>query len=265
MNMNSNFDKNKNGGSTPLSNENNTPVSNAVSSNNNSSNSSVDTIKKNFSIIKNNVDSIGSKVKIKMGNVGDDLLNVAKNPIDNIETLIQNLKYIPTVIGQIIDDPQFIAEVKNISLILAEALSESIEMVTPQVAEAISKMVENVGRSSFLSLMDAVGVIPFYGEILDIILTAHNIIKVIFSFTNTGLQLTEVYYTLISNMIRVYKKNAQEVEATHGRIQDSLNQFSNNPQSGGKKIYLNKMNVINKNQFKKQKSKTKTKRYKKSN
>jgi len=277
--MNINFDKNKNGGSTPTSQtQTPVPVSNVSKStinnnnNNNNSNDSIDTIKKNFSIIKNSVDNIGSEIKAKVDNVGDDLLNVAENPIKSIETLIQNLIYVPSVIGQIIEDPQFIIQVKIISLTLAEALSDSIEIITPQIAEAISKMVENVGRSSFLAIMDAVGVIPGVGEVLDIILTAHNVIKVIFSFTNVGLEMTEVYYTLISNMIRIYKQNAKEVEAANGRIQDSLNQFtSNNKQSGGKKIYLNKvneinvinkMNILNKNKLKKQKSKTKTKKYK---
>lgn len=247
MNMNINFDKNKNYGSTSLSNINNFD-------------NSVDTIKKNFSTIKNSVDNIGSEIKTKIDNVGDDLLNVAENPIKSIETLIQNLIYIPSVIGQIIEDPEFIIQVKIISLTLAEALSESIEIITPQVAESISKMVENVGRSSLLTLMDAIGVVPGVGEVLDLILTAHNIIKVIFSFTNVGLEMTEVYYTLISNMIRIYKQNAQEVDAAHGRIKYSLNQFTNNnnQQSGGKKIYLNEMN---KKQLKK-KSNTKTKRYK---
>jgi DNA repair ATPase RecN len=89
------------------------------------------------------------------------------------------------------------------------------------------------------------------------------------------LEMTEVYYTLISNMIRVYKENVKEVKSAHGRIKNSLNQFNNTNtqiQSGGKKIHLNEMNVMNemnkinkKQQIKKQKSKTysKTKKYKK--
>jgi len=262
--MNMNVNLNKNGGSSE-----DTPIPTPSPVTNNNSDSSVDTIKKNFSIIKNSVDNIGSEIKTKADNVSDDLLNIAKNPTDSIETLIQMLIHIPSVIGQIIEDPEFIVQVKIISLTLAKALSESIEIITPEVSEAIAKMVGNVGRYSSLALIDAIGVIPGVGIAVDIILTAHNVLKVIFSFTNVGLEMSEVYYTLISNMIRVYKKNVKEVKAAHGRIKNSLNQFNNTNtqiQSGGKKIHLNEMNVINKKQqIKKQKSKTysKTKKYKK--
>jgi hypothetical protein len=106
--------------------------------------------------------------------------------------------------------------------------------------------------------MDGIGVVPVVGEIIELILVADNIIKSMLAFTNASVEVTEISSLLISNLIRIYKQNAKEVESSHGRIHSSFDKFfnigtstqstpstsSNDNQKGGKK-----------------KTKSKTKRY----
>ena len=155
---------------------------------------------------------------------------------------------------------------------MANSLSQSIDIMTPEISESISKMINEVARSSFLSLLDAVGVIPGVGEILDVILTAHNILKIIFSFTNTGLELADISVTLLSNLIDFYKKESAEIQTIQGRIDNSINSFNkaqstiansnnnNNNNNNNNQQQQQQQTGGRKKQNKNQKSKTKRKR-----
>jgi hypothetical protein len=139
-------------------------------------------------------------------------------------------------------DPQFIQQVKIVSLTLAQALSDSIEIVTPYMLQSYSTVVEKLARVGALAILDAIGVIPGFGEVLDAILIVHNLIMTVMNVSRASVQITDISALLISNLIRIYKQNAQKVKAAHGRITTSTNQFqnTNNPstetnQSGGNK------------------------------
>jgi len=268
-----------NSNSNNNTNNTNNNSNNNNSNNNNTNNNSKNIISKNFSSIKNGVENIGSDIKNKLGSVGsgikNDIENVGsgiKNKIENIGSGIKNdisgvtktignvkntvvhavkspkqtitniikaLRHVPNVIAQIIEDQQFIEQVKIISLTLAKALATSLEIITPKIASSVARMVEKTGRASFLALLDAAGVIPGVGEVLDLILVAQNILKIVFAFTNVGFEVTEMSALLITNLIRVYRQNAQQIKSTHGRITDNLSTFnkttSNNTQKGGKR------------------------------
>lgn len=221
---------NKSSGSTP-SVDNQTPNNNSNNngSNNSGSNNSVDTIIQNFSTIKNSIGTINSEVKTSVDNIASTLISGIENPKKAIETLIEDLKIIPIIIVGIIDDPKFTDQIKILATNLANSLSQSIDIMTPEISDSISNMVNQVTRSSLLSLLDAVGVVPGVGEILDIILTAHNILKIIFSFTNTGLELADISVTLLSNLIDFYQKESAEIQSVQGRIDSSINNFNKTP------------------------------------
>ena len=188
--------------------------------------------------VKNDVVDVAGDVVDTAGNA----LKFVENPVKNIENSIEGLIHVPTVLEQIIVDPQFIQQVKIVSLTLAQALSDSIEIVTPYMLQSYSTVVEKLARVGALAILDAVGVIPGVGEVLDAILIVHNLIMAVMNVSRASVQITDISALLVSNLIRIYKQNAQKVKAAHGRITTSTNQFqnTNNPstettQSGGNK------------------------------
>lgn len=188
--------------------------------------------------VKNDVVDAAGDVVDTAGNA----LKFVENPVKNIENSIEGLIHVPTVLEQIIVDPQFIQQVKIVSLTLAQALSDSIEIVTPYMLQSYSTVVEKLARVGALAILDAVGVIPGVGEVLDAILIVHNLIMTVMNVSRASIQITDISALLVSNLIRIYKQNAQKVKAAHGRITTSTNQFQNTnntstetTQSGGNK------------------------------
>jgi len=250
---------NNSSGSTP--NVDNQSSNNNSNNSGSSNNNSVDNIIQNFTTIKDSIESINSEVKTSIDNIGTTLISGIANPKKAIETLIADLKIIPIIIVGIIDDPAFTYQIKVLATNLANSLSQSIDIMTPEISDSISKMINEVTRSSLLSLLDAVGVIPGVGEILDVILTAHNILKIIFSFTNTGLELADISVTLLSNLIDFYKKESAEIQTIQGRIDNSINNFNKAESIGSN----NNNNNNNNNQQQQQQSGGKKKKKKKQN
>lgn len=185
------------------------------------------------------------------------------NPKETILNIIKTLKRVPSILENIIKGDTFIEEIKDTSLILAKALEESIKIITPEVEETVFKLVKKVSTSTFLAILDAIGVIPGIGEILDLILVAHNILRAIFAVTNVGLEATEISSSFISNLMRIYKTNLKEVESSEDRIGKSINTFREttensdnfeNKQTGGKKKFKRNKNKTNKKKSNKYKT-----------
>jgi hypothetical protein len=190
---------------------------------------------------KDDVVGVVEDIKDKVVDVGKDVGNVTKsigkvaksveqfaeNPVESIEKIIKALEQVPTVLEQIIVDPKFLKQVKVVSLILAQALSESVQVVTPYMIETYSELVGKLARYGFLAIFDAIGVVPVAGEIVEIILLIQDAVMSILSVARVSTQVTKITAMLISNMITIYQKNAKEVEAAHGRITYSKNQFQN--------------------------------------
>ena len=134
---------------------------------------------------------------------------------------------VPKVLEQIIEDEQFLTQVKVVSITLAQALSDSIEIMTPYMLQSFSTLTEKLTRTGFLAILDAVGVVPVLGEIVEAILVIHDILITVLNVTRTGTQITDITSLLISNLIRIYKQNYRKVEAAHGRVTSSLAEFQN--------------------------------------
>lgn len=200
-------------------------------------------IEKNFSSIENKIGNIGSNLKKDV----DDVISNVSHPKEIIQKIIKVLKIIPYMLRNIIKGDKFLEEVRNISHILAEALQESIEIITPEIEETVSTLVKKLTNSTLLAILDGVGVIPGVGEVLDLILLAHNILRAILSITNVSVEITSLSSDFINNLIRIYKKTSKEVESSENRITESVDTFNkttntNNysKQNGGKKKYKSK-------------------------
>lgn len=196
--------------------------------------------------VKEKVVDVGKdvgKVTKSVGNVAKGVEKFAENPVESIEKIIKALEQVPTVLEQIIVDPKFLKQVKVVSLTLAQALSESVQIVTPYMVQTYSELVEKLARYGFLAIFDAIGVVPVVGEVVEAILIVQDAVMSILSVARASTQVSEITALLISNMITIYQKNAKEVEAAHGRITYSKNQFQNTnspetttiTQSAGKK------------------------------
>jgi hypothetical protein len=205
--------------------EKNVPINNKeqLSEEKNSDNNNNNRIiRRNFSLIKNKLGNIGSSLKKDVG----DVISKVTHPKETIQKIIKVLKIIPYMLGSLIKGDKFLEEVKNVSLILAKALQESIEIITPEIEESVSKLVTKVSNSTFLAILDGVGVIPGVGEILDLILLAHNILRAIISVTNVSVEITDITSNFINNLIRIYKKTSREVESSENRITESVDTFN---------------------------------------
>jgi hypothetical protein len=128
--------------------------------------------------------------------------------------------------------------------------------------QSFSTLAEKLARAGFLAILDAAGVVPVVGEIIEALLIVQDAVMMMFNVTSAGVQITDITALLIQNLIRIYKQNDKKVTAAHDRINDSVNTFNNtntpdsdsntnnntNTQSGGRK-----KNTITKSRRKKQK------------
>jgi hypothetical protein len=199
-------------------------------------------ISENIGKIKSSVESIRDDLKEDVKEVTGKVLNVLENPEENIQKLIKALLRAPIVLEQIIVDPEFIKQVKIVSLTLAQAISDSVEIMTPYMLESYSTLVEKLARNGFLAILDAAGVVPVVGEVIDGILIIHDLVMSALNVAHTSIQVSDISSLLLNNMIRIYKQNAKQVDAAHGRITTSTDDFQNTntsttseTQKGGKK------------------------------
>ena len=191
--------------------------------------------------IGNNIGNIGNDIKTGISNATGNVVGFVEDPIENIEKLINSLRHVPLVLEQIVEDSQFIPQIKVISLTLAQALSESVEIMTPYMITTTSTLITKLARAGFLGVLDAAGVIPFIGEIIESLLIVQDIVMTVLNVTRASVQVTDISVLLLDNLVRIYKKNEQKVKANHGRVINSVNNFqnTNNPntqQEGGKKM-----------------------------
>lgn len=200
-------------------------------------------IGQNMEIIKNSIGNIGQDIKTDIKNTAGNVIGFVEDPMKNIEKLIKSLRHVPVVLEQIVEDPQFIPQVKTISLTLAQALSDSVEIMTPYMMITTSLLVSKLARAGFLGILDAAGVVPGLGEIVEALLIVQDSIMTILNVTRASVQITDISSLLLDNLIRIYKQNEQKLKATHGRVTDSVNNFQNTntpstpntQQQGGKK------------------------------
>lgn len=185
------------------------------------------TINQNMNIIKSSLNNIREDVGSDLEKVSSKVISIAENPIQNIEKLVQALIMAPKVIEQIVEDEQFLLQVKIISLTLAQAISDSVEIMTPYMLQTFSTLIEKMSRTGLLALVDAAGVVPVLGEIIDAILLVHDILYTALNVSVASTQLTDISALLITNLIKIYKQNYRKVEAAHGRVTSSLAQFQN--------------------------------------
>jgi len=195
---------------------------------------------KNMGIINSSINDIKEDVEADVEKASSEAIAIAENPVESVEKLIQALIMAPEVLEQIVEDKQFLIQVKVISLTLAQALSDSIQIMTPYMEQAFSTLVERLARTGFLAILDAAGTVPVFGEIIDAILIVNDAVITILNVTRATTQLTDISALLLTNLIRIYKQNYQKVEAANGRVTSSLAQFQNtntetSTQSGGKK------------------------------
>ena len=211
------------------------------------------TIGENMNIIKNSIGNIGNdignignNIKTDISNATENVVGFVEDPIENIEKLINSLRHVPLVLEQIVEDPQFIPQVKVISLTLAQALSESVEIMSPYMIATTSRLVTKLARAGFLGVLDAVGVIPGIGEIVESLLIVQDVVMTALNVTRASVQVTDISALLLDNLVRIYKQNEQKLKANHGRVINSVNNFQNTntntnekqtqEQQGGKKI-----------------------------
>lgn len=203
---------------------------------------------KNMGIINSSINDIKEDVEADVEKASSEAIAIAESPVESVEKLIQALIMAPVVLEQIVEDKQFLIQVKVISLTLAQALSDSIQIMTPYMEQAFSTLVERLARTGFLAILDAAGTVPVFGEIIDAILIVNDAVITILNVTRATTQLTDISALLLTNLIRIYKQNYHKVEAANGRVTSSLAQFQNtntetstpsatqtSTQSGGKK------------------------------
>ena len=184
-------------------------------------------IAQNMNIIQNSIGNISKDIKTDISNATENVIDFVEDPIENIEKLIKSLRHVPLVLEQIVEDPQFISQIKIISLTLAQALSDSIDIMTPYMIMTTSRLVSKLARAGFLSILDAVGVVPGLGEIVEGLLIVQDVVMTVLNFTKATVQITDISALLLDNVIRIYRQNEQKVKANHGRVINSLNNYQN--------------------------------------
>ena len=184
-------------------------------------------IAQNMNIIQNSIGNISKDIKTDISNATENVIDFVEDPIENIEKLIKSLRHVPLVLEQIVEDPQFISQIKIISLTLAQALSDSIDIMTPYMIMTTSRLVSKLARAGFLSILDAVGVVPGLGEIVEGLLIVQDVVMTVLNVTKATVQITDISALLLDNVIRIYRQNEQKVKANHGRVINSLNNYQN--------------------------------------
>jgi len=231
---------------TENSNENNSEDSNKIQNNTTSPPPIQDqTIGQNMKIIKNSIGNIGDDIKTNIANTAGNVVGFMEDPMENIEKMVKSLRHVPAVLDQIVEDPQFIKQVKVTALTLAQALSDSVEIMTPYMMMTTSLLISKLTRAGFLGILDGVGVVPYFGEVVELLLIFQDAIMTILNVTRATVQITDISSLLLDNTIRIYKQNEQKLKANHGRIINSENSFQNTnssetssqeqSQQGGKK------------------------------
>jgi len=231
---------------TENSNENNSEDSNKIQNNTTSPPPIQDqTIGQNMKIIKNSIGNIGDDIKTNIANTAGNVVGFMEDPMENIEKMVKSLRHVPAVLDQIVEDPQFIKQVKVTALTLAQALSDSVEIMTPYMMMTTSLLISKLTRAGFLGILDGVGVVPYFGEVVELLLIFQDAIMTILNVTRASVQITDISSLLLDNTIRIYKQNEKKLKANHGRIINSENSFQNTnssetssqeqSQQGGKK------------------------------
>lgn len=190
------------------------------------------TISQNMNIIKNSIGNIGTDIKSDITNSVGNVVGFVEDPMKNIDNFVNKLRHVPAVVEQIVEDPQFIPQVKVISLTLAQAISDSAEIMTPYMMMTTSLLISKLTRAGFLGFLDGVGVVPGLGEIVDLLLIFQDAFMTILNVTRASVQITDIYSLLLDNTIRIYKQNEHKVKAAHGRVTDSMNNFQNTNSPG---------------------------------